>query len=142
MIPVAVVLQTGKSIALKVMSIGFLLENKDSSVVWRGPKKSGFRYTTLLRKFDSYSVAMISQFLKDVDWGDLDFLIIDTPPGTSDEHMAIAGYFDNPKVSQNLLGTILVTTPQVCLFYICNYAIVPSFPLPSIFRDTHCYLLF
>ncbi|XP_019856723.1 PREDICTED: cytosolic Fe-S cluster assembly factor NUBP2-like, partial [Amphimedon queenslandica] len=56
--------------SLCVMSIGFLLNNKDEAVVWRGPKKN----------------AMIKQFLSDVVWGQLDYLIIDTPPGTSDEH--------------------------------------------------------
>lgn len=50
-----------------VMSIGFLLKNRDDAVIWRGPKKT----------------AMIRQFLKDVQWEDLDYLIIDTPPGIS-----------------------------------------------------------
>jgi Mrp family chromosome partitioning ATPase len=50
----------------KVMSIGFLLQNSRQAVVWRGPKKS----------------AMIRQFLADVRWGDLDWLVVDTPPGT------------------------------------------------------------
>lgn len=58
---------------LAVMSIGFLLSSRDDAVVWRGPKKT----------------AMIKQFLDDVVWPDLDVLLIDTPPGTSDEHMAI-----------------------------------------------------
>lgn len=47
------------------MSVGFLLKNKNDSVVWRGPKKNG----------------MIRQFLSDVRWGELDYLVIDTPPG-------------------------------------------------------------
>lgn len=50
---------------LAVMSVGFLLKSKNDSVVWRGPKKN----------------AMIKQFLGDVRWGELDYLIIDTPPG-------------------------------------------------------------
>lgn len=50
---------------LAVMSIGFLLKNRDDAVIWRGPKKT----------------AMIRQFLNDVKWEDLDYLIIDTPPG-------------------------------------------------------------
>ena len=50
---------------LACMSVGFLLKNKGDSVVWRGPKKN----------------AMIRQFLSDVRWGDLDYLVIDTPPG-------------------------------------------------------------
>ncbi|KAI9179068.1 cytosolic Fe-S cluster assembly factor cfd1 [Blastocladiella emersonii ATCC 22665] len=77
---------------LKVMSIGLLMTNKDDAVVWRGPKKS----------------AMIQQFIADVCWGDLDYLVIDTPPGTSDEHLAIMealrGYESK--------SAVIVTTPQ------------------------------
>lgn len=58
---------------LAVMSIGFLLKDRNTAVVWRGPKKT----------------AMVKQFLTDVCWGDLDYLIIDTPPGTSDEHITV-----------------------------------------------------
>ena len=56
---------------LGVMSIGFMLPDPDAAVIWRGPRKN----------------ALIKQFLSDVDWGELDFLIVDTPPGTSDEHI-------------------------------------------------------
>ncbi|ORX51060.1 P-loop containing nucleoside triphosphate hydrolase protein [Piromyces finnis] len=73
------------------MSVGFLLENQDDAVVWRGPKKS----------------AMIKQFLEDVCWGELDYLVIDTPPGTSDEHISIVEYLSN----LNPIA-VLVTTPQ------------------------------
>lgn len=48
------------------MSIGFLLSSPDDAIIWRGPKKNG----------------MIRQFLSEVDWGHLDYLLIDTPPGT------------------------------------------------------------
>lgn len=58
---------------LAVMSIGFILQNRNNSVVWRGPKKA----------------SMIKQFLNDVVWQDIDYLIIDTPPGTSDEHITV-----------------------------------------------------
>ncbi|XP_064479977.1 cytosolic Fe-S cluster assembly factor NUBP2 homolog [Ornithodoros turicata] len=77
---------------LAVMSIGFLLKNKDDAVIWRGPKKH----------------AMIRQFLSDVYWQDLDYLVVDTPPGTSDEHMSTV------EVLRGLSpdGAILVTTPQ------------------------------
>ncbi|ORZ14088.1 P-loop containing nucleoside triphosphate hydrolase protein [Absidia repens] len=77
---------------LSCMSIGFLLTNKNDSVVWRGPKKN----------------AMIKQFLQDVYWGDLDYLLIDTPPGTSDEHIGVVEYLKefNPD------GAVIVTTPQ------------------------------
>ncbi|KAK5641343.1 hypothetical protein RI129_009890 [Pyrocoelia pectoralis] len=75
-----------------VMSIGFLLNNRNSAVVWRGPKKT----------------AMVKQFVNDVNWGNLDFLIIDTPPGTSDEHITI---MENLK-SLNCDGAIVITSPQ------------------------------
>ncbi|XP_022236652.1 cytosolic Fe-S cluster assembly factor NUBP2 homolog, partial [Limulus polyphemus] len=58
---------------LAVMSIGFLLTNRNDAVIWRGPKKN----------------AMIKQFLTDVYWQDIDYLVIDTPPGTSDEHISV-----------------------------------------------------
>lgn len=83
---------TDQSQTLAVMSIGFLLKNKDDAIVWRGPKKH----------------AMIRQFLVNVYWQDLDYLVIDTPPGTSDEHMSVVEMIKglNPD------GSILVTTPQ------------------------------
>ena len=74
------------------MSIGFMLPNKDDPVIWRGPRKNG----------------LIKQFLTDVLWEDLDYLFIDTPPGTSDEHISIIQYLKKT----NLHGAIVVTTPQ------------------------------
>ena len=58
---------------------------------------------------NSYLAAMIKQFLKDVYWRELDYLIIDTPPGTSDEHLSVV---ENIK-QYNPDGAVLVTTPQV-----------------------------
>ena len=75
---------------VKVMSIGFLLPNEDTPVVWRGPRK----------------YHLIRQFLQQVDWGELDFLVIDAPPGTGDEPLAVAELV-RPRVS-----AVLVTTPQ------------------------------
>jgi len=77
---------------LGVMSIGFLLSNPDDAIIWRGPRKNG----------------LIKQFLTDVDWNDLDYLIIDTPPGTSDEHISIVQYLKTTEAD----GAIIVTTPQ------------------------------
>ncbi len=77
---------------LGVMSLGFLLADRGDSVIWRGPKKTG----------------VISQFLKTVVWGELDYLLIDTPPGTGDEHISLA---EGLKMC-NPDGAILVTTPQ------------------------------
>lgn len=70
----------------------FMLENEDAAVIWRGPKKNG----------------LIKQFLKDVEWGELDYLVVDTPPGTSDEHLSITQYLKGTGVD----GAIIVTTPQ------------------------------
>ena len=83
---------TDDSQSLAVMSIGFLLNKDDEAVVWRGPKKN----------------AMIKQFLTDVTWQDRDILIIDTPPGTSDEHITVMESLRTVKVD----GAVLVTTPQ------------------------------
>lgn len=52
---------------------------------------------------------MVRQFLRDVDWADLDYLLVDTPPGTSDEHLSLAQYLQECSLD----GAILVTTPQV-----------------------------
>ncbi len=75
---------------LKVVSIGFLLDKKTDAVIWRGP-----------RKFH-----MIKQFLTDVNWGSLDYLVVDSPPGTGDEPMAVAQLAGAPS------GAVIVTTPQ------------------------------
>ncbi len=74
------------------MSVGFLLSSLDDAVIWRGPKKNG----------------LIKQFLRDVDWGDLEYLLIDTPPGTSDEHLSIVQYLK----ASGITGAVIVTTPQ------------------------------
>jgi len=75
---------------LSVMSIGLILERDTDAVIWRGPMKHG----------------MIRQFLKDVLWGDLDYLVVDCPPGTGDEPLAVAEMIG--KGAQ----AVLVTTPQ------------------------------
>lgn len=75
---------------LKVMSAGFLLKSQDDAVIWRGPMKMN----------------AIKQFLKDVFWGDLDYLIIDSPPGTGDEPLAIC------RLIGDMDGAVIVTTPQ------------------------------
>ncbi|GAB2269408.1 cytosolic Fe-S cluster assembly factor nbp35 [Dionaea muscipula] len=77
---------------LGVMSIGFMLPNPDEAVIWRGPRKNG----------------IIKQFLKDVYWGELDFLVVDAPPGTSDEHISIVQFLQ----ATGIYGAVIVTTPQ------------------------------
>lgn len=83
---------------LAVMSIAFLLNSRNDSVVWRGPKKTSelisasTNWEFLFLKFSksiNFFLGMIKQFLSDVHWQDLDYLIIDTPPGTSDEHITV-----------------------------------------------------
>ncbi len=75
---------------LAVMSIGFLLAKRTDAVVWRGPLKYG----------------VIRQFLSDVNWGPLDFLVIDCPPGTGDEPLSVS-----QMVGEHACG-VIVTTPQ------------------------------
>lgn len=87
--------QDGKTIeplerfGMKMMSIGFMLEDPKTAVVWRGPMIQG----------------ALQQFLKDVNWGKLDYLVIDLPPGTGDVSLSL---FQRLKVT----GAVIVTTPQ------------------------------
>ncbi len=76
--------------SLSIMSMAFLLPEKDAAIMWRGPVKSG----------------AIRQFIEDVEWGDLDYLIVDMPPGTGDEALSIVQLI--PKAD----GVVIVTTPQ------------------------------
>ncbi len=75
---------------LSVISLAFALEDPDAPVIWRGSMKMG----------------AIRQFLADVEWGELDYLLIDTPPGTGDEQLTVC------QAIPELTGTIIVTTPQ------------------------------
>lgn len=75
---------------LKVMSIGFMVESEEAAVIWRGPIK----------------YRMIQQFLRDVNWGGLDYLVIDSPPGTGDEPLSVVQLMGQPAAA------IVVTTPQ------------------------------
>jgi len=79
----------GRMHGLCVMSIAFLLPDTDSAVIWRGPLKMG----------------AIKQFIEDVEWGDLDYLIVDLPPGTGDEPLSVAQLMP-------VDGAVIVTTPQ------------------------------
>jgi Mrp family chromosome partitioning ATPase len=82
--------------ALSCMSLGFLLRERGDAVVWRGPKKT----------------AMVRQFLSDVLWGEIDYLLIDTPPGTSDEHISLAETLMKNALPGQVAGAVVVTTPQ------------------------------
>lgn len=72
------------------------MANRGDAVVWRGPKKT----------------AMVRQFLSDVQWGSLDYLLIDTPPGTSDEHISLVETLLKEATPAQLAGAVIVTTPQ------------------------------
>ncbi|MDD4289806.1 MAG: Mrp/NBP35 family ATP-binding protein [Patescibacteria group bacterium] len=74
---------------LSLISISYFISSLDDPIIWRGPAK----------------MQIIEKFVKDVEWGDLDWLIIDSPPGTGDEPLSIAQLL--PKS-----GAIIVTTPQ------------------------------
>lgn len=75
---------------LAVISLGFILKTQDEAVIWRGPKK----------------ISAIRQFLAEVSWGDLDCLVIDSPPGTGDEPLSVC------QLIGDMDGAIVVTTPQ------------------------------
>ncbi|MCG6981230.1 MAG: Mrp/NBP35 family ATP-binding protein [Deltaproteobacteria bacterium] len=75
---------------LKAVSMALLAQESDKAIVWRGPLKH----------------SAIRQFLRDVNWGDLDFLFVDLPPGTGDEPLSVS------KLIQKVDGAIIVTTPQ------------------------------
>jgi len=75
---------------LKVMSIGFLLPGEAEAVIWRGPAKAG----------------AIKQFIGEVEWGDLDYLVVDCPPGTGDEPLTVI------QTLEKIDGAVVVTTPQ------------------------------
>jgi Mrp family chromosome partitioning ATPase len=74
---------------LKVMSMAFLIESPDTPVIWRGPLK----------------MRAIRQFISEGEWGDLDYLVIDLPPGTGDETLDILQLIDDAQI-------VIVTTPQ------------------------------
>jgi len=75
---------------LKVISIGFMLANDNEPVIWRGPMKHN----------------LIQQFVQDVEWGRLDYLVVDCPPGTGDEPLSVI------QVLGGADGAVIVTTPQ------------------------------
>ncbi len=75
---------------LAVMSMGLLIPDPTRPIIWRGPMK----------------VSVIRQFLNQVNWGLLDYLVVDLPPGTGDEALTIAQY------APNVRGAVIVTTPQ------------------------------
>lgn len=76
--------------ALSVISVDFMLGNRTDAVIWRGPMKMN----------------VIKQLFEDVNWGDLDYMVIDCPPGTGDEPLSVVQLIPEPS------GAVIVTTPQ------------------------------
>ena len=74
---------------LKVISLEYLMEDRDEAIIWRGPLK----------------IKAIRQFIGDIDWGELDYLVIDAPPGTGDEPLSVAQTIKD-------VNALIVTTPQ------------------------------
>ncbi len=74
---------------VKVVSLEYMMKNRDEAIIWRGPLK----------------IQAIRQFVADMDWGDLDYLVVDAPPGTGDEPLSIAQTIPN-------VQAVVVTTPQ------------------------------
>ena len=74
---------------LKVVSLEYMMENRDDPIIWRGPLK----------------IQAIRQFIADMDWGELDYLVIDAPPGTGDEPLTVASTIKDAHA-------VVVTTPQ------------------------------
>ena len=110
---------------IKIMSIGFFIGDDDSTVIWRGPMVHG----------------AINQFLKDVEWGELDYLIVDLPPGTGDAPLSLSQLVP-------IAGVVIVTTPQdvalqdvqkgVGMFEKLNVPIVGVIENMSYFACPHC----
>ncbi|MGB9901508.1 Mrp/NBP35 family ATP-binding protein [Methanothrix sp.] len=111
---------------VRVVSMALLLESRDSAVVWRGPMK----------------MAALKQFVFDVNWSDLDFLIVDLPPGTSDEPISVV------QLLSGMDGAIVVTTPQdvalldtrkaVNMFLMMNVRVLGIIENMSGFRCPNC----
>lgn len=95
------ILPVSTSSGIKVMSMGMLTQHKDTPVIWRGPLRG----------------IAVRQLIADVEWGELDYLIVDLPPGTGDEPLTIAQSL--PDVD----GMIVVSTPQQASLDDCRKAI-------------------
>jgi len=98
---------------IKVMSIGFLLHDSDAATIWRGPMKAN----------------VIKQFLKDVEWGDLDALVVDSPPGTGDEPLSVV------QLVEQATGAIDHVLPQPQLAHTRRGREHERLRLPQVRRD-------
>ncbi|MBY8999811.1 MAG: Mrp/NBP35 family ATP-binding protein [Candidatus Heimdallarchaeota archaeon] len=102
---------------VKIVSMEFLLQDKSKALIWRGPMK----------------IKALKQLLADVHWGELDFLIVDLPPGSSDEPLSIV------QTIKDLNGMVVVTTPQnVSLLDVSksvNFAEVTNVPIIGVVEN-------
>ncbi len=107
-------IESGK---VKIVSMEFLLQDKSKAIIWRGPMK----------------IKALKQLLSEVNWGELDFLIVDLPPGSSDEPLSIV------QTIKDLDGMVVVTTPQnVSLLDVSksvNFAEVTNVPIIGIIEN-------
>jgi ATP-binding protein involved in chromosome partitioning len=107
---------------LAVMSIGFMLPGNAAPVIWRGPLKYG----------------VIRQFLMDVAWGSLDYLVVDSPPGTGDEPLSVAQLIGSEA------GAVIVTTPQDVAIADVRRCVTfcgkLSLPVVGIVENMSCYV--
>jgi ATP-binding protein involved in chromosome partitioning len=104
-------IQTLSNYGVRVMSMGFLMENDDTPLIWRGPMLH----------------SVVQQFLRQVDWGELDYLLIDLPPGTGDVQLSLTQ-------TVPLMGAIIVSTPQDVALQDARKAIM-------MFRQVHVDIL-
>ena len=79
------------SSSFKLMSMALLLDNVNDAIIWRGPRK----------------MSMIQRLLTGVNWGELDYLILDTPPGTSDEHITVMSVLKQQAHANDLLRSMM-----------------------------------
>lgn len=105
------------SLGIKVASAGFLVEDQEAPIIWRGPLKA----------------SLIREFLSDVIWGELDYLIIDLPPGTGDEPLSIAQ--DVPDVNGAIIVTIPSDLSQIVVRRSINFAKVLKIPVIGIIEN-------
>jgi Mrp family chromosome partitioning ATPase len=132
-IPVYAPIKTNSTTAvnsLAVMSISFMLPDPNQAVVWRGPRKN----------------ALIQQFLSDVDWtGDtdgLDYLIVDTPPGTSDEHISTIQYLQKAAGTVSISAIVVTTPEEVSLADVrkeLNFCVKTKVPVLGIIENMASY---
>lgn len=111
------ILPAETTMGIKVASAGFLTESEETPIIWRGPLKA----------------SLIKEFLSSIIWGDLDYLIIDLPPGTGDEPLSIAQ--DIPDISGAVIVTIPSDLSQRVVRRAVNFARLLNMPIIGIIEN-------